>query len=168
MTPEQQKEEISKAYLQAVAARCGLTVASWSQDGGVVDATIKADEPIGGGAFANAMVHVQLKCTARQDVLHDDFVSWLLEREHYDKLRRRCAVPHLLVVLLLPPQTDKWIEHTPEQIIVRRCAWWVKMTDMRSDERDTAKVTVRLPRSQPFSPDQLLEMMGKLSRGESL
>jgi len=168
MTPEQQKEEISKAYLQAVAARCGFTVSSWSQDGGVVDATIKADEPVGGGAFANAMVNIQLKCTSRQDVLHDEFVSWSLEREHYDRLRRRAAVPHLLVVLLLPPQTDQWIEHTPDQIILRRCAWWVRMTEMPADVRDTAHVTVRLPRSQPFSPDQLLGLMGKLSRGESL
>lgn len=31
MTPEQQKEEISKAYVHAVAARSGFAAGLWSQ-----------------------------------------------------------------------------------------------------------------------------------------
>jgi hypothetical protein len=37
MTPEQHKEEISKAYLYAVAARCAFKVGTWTQDSGGLD-----------------------------------------------------------------------------------------------------------------------------------
>jgi hypothetical protein len=164
MTPEQQKEELSKAYLQAVAARCGFAVSSWSQDHGGIDATLSAGGTVGGGTKARPKLDVQLKCTSRQDLLHDGFLSWTLDRAYYDSLRHDAVTPHLLVVLLLPEDASTWLEHSAEQLVLRRCAWWVKMTGMPG--ANTASVTVRLPLDQVFSPDQLRAIMAKVSKGE--
>ena len=161
MTPEQKKEDISKAYLQAVAARCGFAVGIWSQDHGGIDVTIGAAGPVGRGTFARPKLDVQLKCTAQQELLHDDFLSWTLDRTHYDALRRDALDPHLLVVLLLDADETRWIEHGADALILRRCAWWVTMTGM--PPKDTTSVTVRLPRAQVFSPDQLMALLEKLS-----
>jgi hypothetical protein len=60
MTPEQQQEEISKAYLHAVAAQCGFTVASWSQDHGGIDATVGAASTVGAGHVSRPKVDIQL------------------------------------------------------------------------------------------------------------
>lgn len=165
MTPEQQKEELSKAYLLAVAARCGFAVGTWSQDHGGVDATVSAGGTVGGGARSRPKIDVQLKCTAQQSLLREEFLSWTLERAHYDGLRHPACDPHILVVLLLPEREDEWLEHGPDRLILRRCAWWVCMTGM--PEREGDSVTVRLPREQVFSPDQLRLMMTRVSRGGS-
>ena len=49
MTPDQQKEEISKAYVHAVAAKCGYTVGTWTQDVDCIDTTIAAPSSLGHG-----------------------------------------------------------------------------------------------------------------------
>lgn len=166
MTPKQRQEEISKAYLHAVAARCGFTVASWTQDHGGIDATVGAASTVGAGTISRPKVDIQLKATTQQDLVRDDFVSWTLEIAHYDSLRAAASIPHLLVVLVLPENADDGIEHTAEQLVIRRCAYWVKMTGMDEADRTSTK-TVRLPRSNVFSPDALREILGKISRNEA-
>lgn len=128
MTPEQQKEEISKAYLHAVAARSGFAVASWSQDHGRIDATLSAGGRLGAGAKARPKLDIQLKCTARADLVHDDHVAWTLDRTHYDDLRAESVNPHILVVLVLPAEEAAWITHSPEELTLRRYAYWASPT----------------------------------------
>lgn len=163
MTPEQRQEEISKAYLHAVAAHCGYAVGSWSQDHGGLDATIGAARPVGSGYLAKPKVDVQLKATHRREVEHHDFISWQLEGPHYDGLVAQATAPHLLVILLLPSDVDQAIEHTVNHILIRRCAYWVTMTGMPA--RSVADPTVRLPKSQQFSPAALRGIMEQISRG---
>ncbi len=52
MTPNRQREEISKAYVAAVAARCGFKLGEWSQDDGCLDSTIAAAGVLGGGTLS--------------------------------------------------------------------------------------------------------------------
>jgi len=166
MTPEQQKEELSKAYLHTVAARCGFAVASWSQDQWGIDVTIGAAGPLGGGSLASPKLDIQLKCTSQQSYLREDHLWWQLDRPNYDRLRARKSVPQLLVVLLLPEDPAVWVEHTPAALILRRCAWWVNMSEMPATEGESK--VVHLPLQQVFSPDQLKTLMEKLSREEPL
>ena len=81
-------------------------------------------------AVARPKVDIQLKATSQQALEHDEYVSWTLKIDHYDALRAPAHVPHLLVVLLLPENVDESVEHTVEQLVIRRCAYWVKMTGM--------------------------------------
>ncbi len=161
MTPEQRQEEISKAYLHAVAARCGFAVGSWSQDHGCVDTTVGAAGPLGRGSLARPKVDVQLKATTQVGIEHEDYVSWTLDREHYDQLRAQAHVPHLLVLLLLPAEIDDSVEHTVEYLKIRRCAYWVKVTGM--GPTDKASKTIRLPKSQVFSPAGLQAILQQIS-----
>lgn len=163
MTPTQQQEEVSKAYLHAVAAKCGFAVGSWSQDHGGVDCTVGAASTVGMGYLARPKIDVQLKATCRTDVEHDEYVSWQLDMTHYDGLRSPAHAPHLLVVLLLGSDVDQSIEHTVEQLVLRRCAYWVKMTGMQPHNGQS--VSVRLPKSNVFSPDGLRAILERVSRG---
>lgn len=161
MTPEQRKEELSKAYLHAIAARCGFAIGNWSQDHGGVDVTIGAGKALGYGRLSRPKIDIQLKCTSRLDIQKGDYIVWSLDRTHYDTLRAEALQPHLLVVLVLPEQEDAWLEHTVDALILRRCAFYVKMTGLPYKDSDT--VTVRIPRSNVFSPEQLLVLMTRIS-----
>jgi hypothetical protein len=161
VTPEQLQEEISKAYLHAVAAKCGYAVGNWTQDHGCVDTTVAAATSLGTGTHVRPKVDVQLKATRQQDVEHDTFVSWQLEADHYEQLRAPAQLPHLLVVLLLPNDIRDSVEHTVDQLVIRRCAYWVKMTGMPAIA--TASKTVRLPKTQVFSPTQLEKILTAVS-----
>ena len=166
MTPEQRKEELSRAYVHAVAARCGFAVGSWSQDQGCVDVSIGAGSALGGGTLEDPRLDLQLKCTS--DVRHqtEDHIVWKLSRVHYDKLRARSSIPKLLVVLVLPGTEPEWMEHSPEALVIRRCAYWLSMVGM--PPITTESKVVHLPRTHVFSPEQLRSMMERVSRGEPL
>lgn len=165
MTPEQQKEEISKAYVHAVAAACGYTVGSWSQDAQCIDVTLAAPGAVGLGTLEDPQVNLQLKCTSSPNAIKADHIAWQLEKARYDRLRARAQVPKLLVVLELHQDESQWFEHTVEHLLIRRCAYWLTMTGMPAIEDQESK-TVHVPKTQVFSPTGLKVIMEKASKGE--
>ncbi len=52
-------------------------------------------------------------------------------------------------------------------MIVRRSAYWASLTG-KPASTNTTKVSVRMPRSQRFSVDQLQDLMKRVSRQEAL
>lgn len=164
MTPEQQKEEISRAYVYAIAACCGFAVSNWSQDQGCVDVSIGASGALGGGTLEDPRIDLQLKCTSDARHLHEEHITWQLSRAHYDKLRARSSSPKLLVVLVLPEREAEWMEHGIESLTIRRCAWWLSLSGM--PPITTESKNLHLPRTNVFSPEQLKSMMERVSRGE--
>ena len=166
MTPEQQKEEISKAYVSAVAAQCLFKIAHWSQDSGCVDLTLAATGVLGDGTYSGPKLDIQMKCTNDTTRMHDKFVSWKLDRDHYDILRTRAATPTILLVLTIPNDVGKTIEVTVNELIVNHCAFWIQLTGMPAIKGKTK--TVRIPKTNIFSPAQLLKIMTTISRTRDL
>jgi hypothetical protein len=178
MTPNQRLEEISKAYVAAVAAACGFKLGSWSQDDDCLDVTLGATGRIGRGFMQSPKLDLQLKCSADPRRRHrDGGASWELSRSHYDLLRsRQRATPLILVVLLLPEDEADQITHTLEALTLRRCAWWLSLAGrpalqpiVRGDQvAERTSTTVHLPEDQPFSPAGLRALMERISAGEDL
>jgi len=167
MTPEQQLEEISKAYVTAVAARCGFKLSSWSQDDDCLDVTIGAPG-VFGGTLAGPKIDLQLKATSVQAHVRSDHVALSLPRRHYDLLRAEACNPRILVGLVLPANEAEWIEHSAESLIMRRCAYWQTLCGQAEIVGDAKSTTVRLPLDNVFSPTSLNELMSRASRREAL
>lgn len=162
MTPEQKKEEISKAYVHAVAARCGFVIATWSQDQGCVDSTIGSAGTLGKGLLEDPKLDIQIKATARSAVEHETHLAVQLQRSHYDKLRTaQRSIPIVLVVLLLPENETDRIAHSADALILRRCAYWVSLRGAPPITGDSKLVHV--PKTNLFSPQQLQAMLETIS-----
>lgn len=52
---------------------------------------------------------LQLKCTANEDVLHEEFIHFPLRIKNYDHLRNSGLVPQALVVVLVPTEVEDWL-----------------------------------------------------------
>lgn len=167
MTPKQQREEISKAYVHAVAARCGFKVGNWSQDAGCIDVSIAASGVVGAGTFSDPQIDLQLKASNDpRHLLQDGRVAFSLRHAHHEQLIAPRSIAKLLVVLILPSDPDQWLSHSPESLILRRCAWWKRMTgEAPIPPSAEGFVTVHLPREQHFSPQALQAMMQRISMG---
>lgn len=166
MTPNQIREELSKAYVYAVAARCGFKVGTWSQDDDCIDLTLGAPGELGVGMRSGLKLDLQLKSTSDPRHDRDDHLALSLPRRHYNRLRHDAHVPLLLVLLMLPRDTAAWLTHTPEALALRRCAYWADLRGSRAISGDAASTTVRVPKQNVFSPEALCSMMTKLSRGQ--
>lgn len=167
MTPEQQKEELSRAWLCAVAASCGYTLASWSQDQDCIDVTVGAPGVLTGGAVADPKVDLQLKATNSVNYVRSDHVALQVPRRQYERLTRRSFAEKVLVVLVLPDDPTEWVKVSPEQLVLRKCAYFAVARHLAPIADAESKV-VQVPFTRPFTPAALRAMMERVSREEPL
>ncbi len=163
------KSELSYAYLHAVASRAGLAceVAGRHSDGAGVDATVRAKERFDSlSIYTHFSLEVQLKATSANPAPDArGRYPFPLTLDHYNKLRDAgAAAQQILVVLFLPEDKARWIDHSLEGLISRRCAFWVSLRNAPDSVNQTSQ-TVYLPEVNPFSVEGLRSVMAMCSRG---
>ena len=151
LSENDQKEALSYAYLHALAAECGYACQHGPRpDTDSIDATIRAK----GGM--RAQLDVQLKATAVSTVKSGD-LRFRLSRKNYNDLCVRRCTPLVLVVLELPRRREEWLSWSPQELMLRRRAWWRSLEGASGIESETK--TVVLPHRQLLSPDELRRIM---------
>lgn len=174
LTVENVKAELSYAYLHAVASRARLSCKCGNRhdDDAGIDAQVAVHGKLAeDSVLTQFSLDIQLKATAKRRIAprgRNDVWSFSLELAHYNKLRvpvDRTASQILLVVLFMPQKDDRWLTHTPEQLVTRRCAYWMSLQGAPAS-RNTTRQTVYLPRQNVLSAESLASMMAVLSRGE--
>jgi len=152
------KERLSLAYVTAVAARAGCQVVEWHVDRNRIDVTI------GSVRGTPAKIDVQLKCTGNARWTQTELVFDHLEIDTYNWLRSTVIQsPKLLVVLAVPFEPNHWLSASPEELILRSCAYWINLCG-EPEVGNKATTTVYLPRAQTFHPDALHDLMDRAHR----
>lgn len=165
MDLNKQKEQFSIAYVRAVIAAAGYNVYKMEVDEDSVDLGIAAtaflDLPL------RPRLDLQLKCTASEGALHEEFVHFPLKVKNYGDLRNNGLVPQALVVVLVPSEVGDWLTQTEEHLVLRRCGYWFSLLGEPAVE-NVESVTVRIPRAQQFTPLAVQDMMRRINGGENL
>ena len=159
---EGREEALSKAYVHGVAAAAGYTTADYDYDRSGTDLLVQ------GGGTLSPMLALQLKATVNFRPLQatgGERFSFQLKAAAYEWLRRDSLVPRLLVVLDLPRAEREWITITTEELVLRRCAYWLNLHG--SPEVSANRPTVHIPKSQVFDVAGLQGLM-EASRNGSL
>lgn len=160
LTTADREEALSRVYARAVAAGAGYVTADRDFDRDGVDLRIHA-----GGRMRPA-IDLQLKATVNLNPAGDRHYRFRLNRRNYDLLRDPIQTPRVLVVLDLPRDEDQWITVTTDEMILRRCAYWLNLVGApETDNRYS--VTVRIPMGNVFDVQNLRLIMDK-SRGGSI
>ncbi|MCF0049565.1 DUF4365 domain-containing protein [Dyadobacter sp. LJ53] len=167
LTENKIKEEISLAYVLAVAAIKKFSTEITRVDNDSVDATIKysgyLDE---NSTLYSPEIKLQLKATSKPTI-HGDQIHFALPIKNYNDLRARSGTPRLLVVLCLCDSSDEWLMHSPDKLILKRCAYFINLRNYPDSENETS-VTIKIPTTNLFSPEQVYELMLKTSKEEEL
>ncbi len=167
------KEELSIAYLHAVAADKGLYVEVLRKDRDSVDAVVHGRGRLSpASVLRSPKLGIQLKARSGLDLAGHDFPCELPLR-NYDDLRDPAHhVPNILVVLALPAEERDRLEWSREELRLRRCAFWRSLLGEPAQTRDSSvakpTVTVRVPTRNGLSPETLFELMVRVSCQERL
>lgn len=162
MDHNKQMEQFSIAYICAIVAVAGFNVGSWRVDEDSVDCSIAA----GGtpGLPSRPQVDLQLKCTGT-DIRGETELRYPLKRKNYDELRvTRLIVPRILVVVVVPPNTEDWLTQTEHELALRHCAYWLSLRGY-PETTNAQSVTITVPRTQTFTPEGLVAMMTRIDDG---
>jgi hypothetical protein len=150
--PADVQERLSLAYLTAVAAQAGCQIQEFKVDRNGVDATIK---PVAGAPIG---MDVQMKSvTTNIRIDGGKALSFQLDTQTYDKLRRTDAqAPQLLVVLEMPKDRQKWLEVTPP-LVLRNAAYWRSLRGLPAV--DTASTAVHIPSTNLFDHKAIVDIL---------
>ena len=160
MTPNMQMEQLSLAYVRAVAADVGYQVTRPEVDVDSVDGILM------GSSGGRGRIDFQAKATT-QDVLSGNELRFPLPVKNYDDLRADTLTPRLLIVLLMPRERGEWLQHSLRELCLRRCAYWLSLEDCPSTS-NSHTVTVSVPARNMFDGGNLVGLMDKAARGEPL
>ena len=161
LTNADQKERLSLVYVKALAARAGFTTSPRDLDRDSIDLNIH-----GGGLFRPAL-DLQLKATITLGTARNGYLSFPLSIKNYDDLRVTTQIPRLLVMLELPQDESDWMMVTPEELILRRRAYWLSLQGGEHGEVSNKKtVTVHVPVGNVLDVETLEALMEKSCNGE--
>ena len=155
-----QKERVSLAYIEAVASCAGYQVTEPKVDRDSVDGALIAD------FGKRPRIEFQAKATTR-DVVKESYIHFPLPIKNYNDLRIDAINPRILIILIMPRETQEWVNQTDHQLCLRHCAYWMSLKGQPTSQ-NTSTVTVHVPMVNVFSNDQLVDMMQKTERRGAL
>jgi hypothetical protein len=165
MDENEQKQQLSIAYLHAVASAAGFACQPPGVDEDSVDRTVVARGWLHEKAsWRSPNIDMQLKSFARRPLTAGEpSFTFRLNKKNYNDLRHRAMVPRLLVVFLLPRERIQWIEQDDERLLSRHAAYYVSLFGM-PEATQRGKVPVRIPRKNLLSVDNLRRLMVRASQ----
>lgn len=167
MDLNRQKEEFSIAYVHALVAVAGLQLDRAFVDDDSVDVSISR----GGGR--SPRLDLQLKCSSDIELRPDD-LSFRIKLKNYDDLRRSTLVPRILAVLHVPEEVNRWLEEDLGHLVLRHRVYWksllgeAEVKQVKPEDWQEKKITLRLARINLLSPANLVEMMDTIERTDAV
>lgn len=157
------KEDLSIAYVRAVAGRAGIYLAHYVRDWGV-DGSFDTIQIVGGKPFPSGFpLDYQLKATECWDC-NDDRIIYDLDVEIHNALAMRTrqhleegANSCVLILYCLPDDPSQWLTLNADGLILRKCCYWYMIDGPVSDNART--VRVKIPTSQVLTPNALLGLL---------
>ena len=156
-----QKEELSRIYVAAVVASAGFTLATQNYDRDGVDIQIRS------GGHVRPSLDIQLKATTKIENDLSNEIKYPLLLRNYELLREPSLVPRILVIFDLPLDENLRVEISPEELVMRRCAYWSNLREF--PETDNKKsVTIQVKKQNRFNVKSLKNLMKKVGNGINL
>jgi Domain of unknown function (DUF4365) len=160
-------ESLSRAYVRALAGKAGLNLSvreyDYGVDGNFDEITIRDKRRVESGFSLS----FQLKASTlwQRD---DNTVIYDLEAKTYNDLvlRRnfRMAVPCILILFALPPDSSQWLIYNEEEMRLRGSCYWDYLSGAPTENRQS--VRIRIPRQQRLTSESLLDLIEKVKTGE--
>lgn len=72
----------------------------------------------------------------------------------------------LLIVVCVPDDVNRWLDQNEERMILQRCGYFLSLRDSPALPPSQASVTVRIPRRQQFTVNELRRIMEMIGKGQ--
>ena len=157
--PDQQ-ERLSLVYIRALAARAGFVTSKPDLDRDSVALQVQAGGP------KRPAINLQVKATTNLGPARGGHISFRLSIKNANDLREDTQTPRLLVVFEMPPDESNWMTVTPEELILRRRAYWLSLQGGNNRQIPQQTVTVSIPTANVLDVAALQRLMEQSRLGK--
>ena len=171
MTEEQIKEELSNNYIGALACYKGFLLTKPKDIGGVDFSLTRAltyTDPLGYKRFIQDGRHIEIQMKSTTWARVDDYpdaVGYNLESKTYNDLVYRNvnirATPLILVLFVLPKETEKWIEVNDSSLMLRHSAYWYLPEKTAQWTNNVSSIKIKIPKENRFAVDTWPNLFNK-------
>jgi hypothetical protein len=168
ITTQHIQEDLSRAYVQAVAGMAGLLVSingrshDYGVDGTFHQVTLLKSRRVESG------FNLDFQCKASIDWTRESTeVVYDLESQTYNDLifrsRKTGATPLILILLCLPADQSVWLHFDETRMLLKECSYWHQLTGQETDNKNSRRI--RIPRTQMLDPKALGELLERVEQG---
>jgi hypothetical protein len=171
MTTQHIEEELSRAYIQAVAAKAGVNLALRERPHDyAIDGTFHQVSVLYDGLHESGFsLHFQLKASKNVKVSQNHAV-FDLDVDTYNYLLARAdkknAERATLVLFAMPKREQDWLSLSETRLILKRCCYWLELKGVLSINKATRRV--KLPRTHLLTPSAVVKMLDAIERDGKL
>ena len=157
-------EELSKSYLETIANRAGYFNCV-SRDYGT-DLTIRKANfcPLRKRYLTTGKaIDIQIKAVTETYIKHydeptKDYIKFEIEVKNYNDLVVRAnengaIIPLILAIFIMPSDKLKWLTLLPEEMVLKKCAFWFKVPTTKQKSPNKATITIEIPKKNKISLD---------------
>ena len=165
LTESHIKEGLSRAYILAVAHRAGFNCSlkrefDYGIDGTFYDVKVVGKRHVETGYNIDFQAKASQNCTVSATT-----VSYVLSAKNQrDLVETDVGTSRILIVLALPPDSALWLKTSPDELVMKRCAWWTSLRGQQPTQNDTGQ-TIKIPIGQTFDVASLTSMMARVKMG---
>jgi hypothetical protein len=177
LTTQHVQEDLSRAYIQAVAARAGvnLSLGTHAHDYGVdgtfhqVSIRQRVDrDGVVRDRRINSGFNLEFQCKASKNWNEEsDAIAYDLEAKTYNDLIQRAsfrnATPLILILMCLPPDEVDWLAHTEHELLLRKCCYWHRLKGSETGNLDRKRI--RIPKLQLLNATAVNELLHQVENG---
>ena len=158
MTPEQQMEQFSRAYVSAVAAAARVNVFNYAVDADSIDIGFAVRSVA--GQPQSPRLEAQLKCCSLSLKQNKSKTArrYSLKAKNHSELVGNHYVPRILIVVLVPPLPTDWLSQSTDELVLRKCGYWTSLRSQPERDNDSS-VNIDLPLDQIFTPNALVSLL---------
>lgn len=167
MTEEHQKEEMSKAYVIAVAAHAGATSDFYDKDYGM-DGRI-CDISHKNSRFSQNGFGIDFQLKATTNIVDQSNVwSYDLEVKNYnDLIETEVGTPRILVVYYIPKEKSEWLKINNNGTLLKHYALWCSLKGKKETDNKST-IRIELPKRNIFTPNELKRLLCLVKDGADL
>lgn len=165
MTDNQIKEAISQRYVQVIANSLGFKTMELPQDHGVDLHIVEVATLTRNGSVryldSGRTLRLQLKATTERRITRGNAeVRYSLEAKTYNDLidSRNDISPIVLILFVLPDDSNSWIDVNPDDLQIRKNAYWFLPDLADTVTPNSSSVTISIPEAQALSKSTIPDL----------
>jgi hypothetical protein len=162
MTEEHIKEAISLRYIELIAAFNGFKTSSSTPDYGtdldIKEVDFRIENQHKRYLETGRELKLQLKATTENSVIVEgDFIKYDLNASTYNDLlsRKHSKNPLILILFVLPPDKNNWLNISDNELITKKCAYWFFPESFDSLTPNTDKKRIAICKNNFISNETL-------------
>lgn len=162
------KEMASRAFVSAIIAKAGCTMATpnldYGIDLGVTQVKERPDFPDRLRLVEGYTFKIQIKSTSDLDI-DEGVIRYDLEAKNYrDLIDASSNVPRLLVLVHLHEDENERVKVTDEAIMLKTCAYYANLAG-NENRTSTSTVRIKIPVRQRFTHQFISDFFETLEQG---